>query len=334
MTDKTFKVLRAVLAAATLVAGLTASTPAGAAHNPDLYAVSEIAEDPEAGLRASSDGGSTSTATIQQYLAGEAAAGGDNGDGRFAGNFRCCYWTAQYSSDGGSTWTATGPEYHAGEHAGGDNGDGPAAGTFRARTAAFGLFSTDGGSTWHGAGLEQYFAGEADAGGDNGDGPAAGTFRYRSTWLEYSFNGGSTWTEWAPNPYLNSLNPRYLAGEADAGGDNGDGPDAGTFRYRISSTPIIEATTRCPTSEMQIPSGSSIRVRERSVMGSWPSLRGLSCAQTWTYTWNVDDGIEPAGSWCVAGPSAMICDGEGYTYREAREELGYGDRGPSARPRS
>ena len=42
-----------------------------------------------------------------------------------------------------------------------------------------------------------------------------------------------------------------------------------------------------------------------------------------TFTTNVDDGIVPSGDWCVVGASAIICRGEGYTYREARRQLGF-----------
>ena len=312
---------------AVMLAAVLAVAPAGADHGPNIGA-HVVAESPDAGPLYSSDGGSTWTATKSQYLAGEADPAGDNGDGPAAGTFQY-RWTVEYSSDGGSTWTATRQQYFDGEHA--DNGDGPAAGTFRAQSSINGLYSDDGGSRW-GAGLRrEYLAGEADPTGDNGDGPNAGTFRYRSTWFEYSFNGGSTWTEWEPpEGRWGAFNPQYLAGEADPTGDNGDGPNAGTFRYRLSSKPVIHVTIRCST-ERRV--GDFTTPFWTAKGTSWPSLRDFSCPHTNpTYTWNVDDGIEPAGSWCVSGLSRVICDGEGYTYREAREELGYNlgpGRGPS-----
>ena len=322
---KMFKCL-AVTLTAVILAAVLANAPAGATHDPKLIAsVVSI----EGGESFSNDGGLTWTATAAEYVVGEADAGGDNGDGPHAGTFRCCRYRHEFSNDGGLTWTATLAEYIAGEYhdAGGDNGDGPHAGTFRRRNSGLAFFSNDGGLTWS-ALRSDYVIGEADAGGDNGDGPNAGTFRARSTWLEYSFDGGSTWTEWSPTPHTNSLNPQYLAGEADAGGDNGDGPNAGTFRFRISTKPLLEVTCLIITRDPGVPGGQTYP-SERGT--SWPSLQSFPCSpkSTQTYTWNVDDGIEPTGDWCVTGRAladgrSMICRGEGYTYREARRELGFG----------
>ena len=190
-------------------------------------------------MRYSSDGGSTWTATQQQYAAGEADSAGDNGDGPYVGAFRAVQ-VEEYSSDGGLTWTANligGPrglhqQYTAGEaDSAGDNGDGPTAGTFRYRSSATGVYSNDGGSTWTASAI-QYTAGEADSAGDNGDGPTAGMFRYRYTDPVYSSDGGSTWT---------ATQQQYAAGEADSAGDNGDGPTAGTFR----SQDAVRATYWC-----------------------------------------------------------------------------------------
>ena len=323
---KMFKGLAAALTAATLAAVLVPA-PAGAAHNPYLieFAFSEV---PGAGTSFSADGGATWTATFADYSAGEADASGDNGDGPNAGTFRCCSWPRQYSADGGATWTATRQQYNDGEHdAAGDNGDGPTTGTFRARISSHGRFSIDGGRTGgDGYYYQDYLAGEADAAGDNGDGPDAGTFRHRHTSLEYSFDGGSTWTErtyqiWTPESpvvlTVNALDQQYLAGEDDAAGDNGDGPDAGTFRYRITSNVLVVYIC-------QLRPGSN---EWSTIATSRPNRR--CSADTTTYTWNVDDGIEPTGDWCVLGRAftdgpSIICRGEGYTYREARRELGFG----------
>ena len=190
-------------------------------------------------MRYSNDGGSTWTATQQQYAAGEADSAGDNGDGPYVGAFRAVQ-VEEYSNDGGLTWTANligGPrglhqQYTAGEaDSAGDNGDGPTAGTFRYRSSATGVYSNDGGSTWTASAI-QYTAGEADSAGDNGDGPTTGMFRYRYTDPVYSSDGGSTWT---------ATQQQYAAGEADSAGDNGDGPTAGAFR----SQDAVRATYWC-----------------------------------------------------------------------------------------
>ena len=356
---KMSKCLAVALTAVILAAGL-AETPAGAAHNPRIFAWA-AEEVPGAGNLYSNDGGSTWTATEAEYRAGEADAGGDNGDGPSAGTFQCCQTSSSYSSDAGSTWTATMDEYRAGEHdTGGDNGDGPAAGTYRARNPQAGLYSRDGGSTWIISHFD-YFAGEADAGGDNGDGPAAGTHRYRYTSLEYSTDAGLTWTEWLPQGHhpdfssqrhfqgtpdsiedgrhiaweaaRYSLPQPYLAGEADAGGDNGDGPAAGTYRYR--STPNVLIYYICyerafPWGPGLPPTYYSGVFTIRPSPSFCPSVTGATdTGATRTFTWNVDDGIEPTGDWCVTGRAladgrSLICRGEGYTYREARRELGFG----------
>ena len=298
---KMFKRFAAALTAAILVAGL-ADAPARASHNDLLVVIPDLGII-GLGVTYSNDGGSTWTATWQQYVAGEADPAGDNGDGPTAGTFRHRSRSV-LSNDGGSTWTATWQQYVAGEHdAAGDNGDGPLVGTFRWGFA--GRYSTDGGLTWRGHHY-QYMAGESDAAGDNGDGPTAGTFRFTDRATEFSNDGGSTWT---------ATEQQYVLG---AVGEN-DGPTAGTFRYRINPS---------ETSASYICGGTW------AMLGSFESPPNRPCIaqssrSSRTFTYNVDDGIEPTGDWCVTGRAladgrSLICRGEGYTYREARRELGFG----------
>ena len=330
---KMFKGLVTAMIAAILAAVLV-DAPADAAHDPivNWWAASEV---PGAGAGFSSDGGATWTATYADYRAGEDNAAQDNGDGPYNGTFRCCAFYTQYSSDGGSTWTATHANYRAGEHTG-DNGDGPDRGTFRARLD-LSIYSSDGGSTWGTATYADYRAGEDDAAQDNGDGPTAGTFRHRYTALEFSFDSGATWTN--EGVYFGRIagapdrpeHPtwRYWAGEDDPAQDNGDGPTAGTFRHRDTSAKFFYySCTRGQLNVRNPPNSGLIRTTSQlnppcvPTGGSVPTGRG-------TYTWNVDDGIEPTGDWCVTGRAladgrSIICRGEGYTYREARRELGFG----------
>ena len=103
------KRLAAALTAATLAAVL-AGGGAGA-HPPTTYRVDGVpyfrvaSEVAASGVRYSNDGGSTWTATQQQYAAGEADSAGDNGDGPYVGAFRAVQ-VEEYSNDGGLTWTA------------------------------------------------------------------------------------------------------------------------------------------------------------------------------------------------------------------------------------
>ena len=294
------KIFKAAMTAAILAAVL-ADAPARAIHD-DLPIVIPAVGVIGVGASYSNDGGSTWTATWQQYVAGEGDAAGDNGDGPAAGTFRYRSWLV-FSNDGGSTWTATEQQYSDGEHdAAGDNDDGPLVGTFRA--AHPGRYSNDGGSTWT-AQHHEYMAGEADATGDNGDGPNAGTFRFTDRANEFSIDGGSTWTA--------TVEQYSEAGETD-------GPNAGQARARInpSETYAFYLCRRSSTPSW-------------SLLGSFESPPNRPCLprSSRTFTWNVDDGIEPTGDWCVTGRAladgrSLICRGEGYTYREARRELGFG----------
>ena len=349
---KMFKFAVAALTAATLAA----STPAGATHSPNgpnisgdipvagrLFHYTAAVTYPGPQMAFSFDGGSTylNTNTAAQYFAGEDDPAQDNGDGPKAGTFRVSWAGSPWSIDGGSTWTNSEQQYYAGEHdPAQDNGDGPGAGTFRRRAvgSAWGSLSSDGGSTWSynfeppQAGLQAltafltWYRGETDPTQDNGDGPGAGTFQWRSTAPEYSINGGSTWT---------ATKEQYDVGETDPALDNGDGPGAGTFRSQDAMLivhwcllrrggPNHEATAQRlrATGEIWGPFITTL-----NNLGSRP-CSGPQREGSNTYTWNEDDGIEPTGDWCVSGRTpadiSMICRGEGYTYREARRELGFG----------
>ena len=332
---KRLKSVAAALTAAMLAAELMAGTPAGAAHDPNIsgeqpepgsyyYEASTITE---AQFRYSNDGGSTWTATVQQYLAGEYDPAQDNGDGINDGTFRLGLQgpPGNFSSDGGLTWTATDQEYFAGEHdPTQDNGDGPATGMFRRRAKAWGSYSIDGGLTWRNSFFwPTWHRGEYDPAQDNGDGSDAGTFRWRSTVPEYSIDGGSTWT---------ATMQQYAAGETDPAQDNGDGPGTGTFRSQDAPLIVYRCYffTRSNTSVADRRTwgdyGSLNNPKIRPCPGPRPDLRDEGSN---TYTWNVDDGIVPTGDWCVTGRAladgrSIICRGDGYTYREARRELGFG----------
>ena len=335
---KMFKFVIAALTVAMLAAKLMAGTPAGAAHDPNIsgelgsqslgryfYVAATVTESQ---VTFSTDGGLTWTATAQQYFAGEYDLAQDNRDGPRAGTFRRRTLVAdEFSSDGGSTWTATGTQYLAGEHdSAQDNGDGPAAGTFRRRINIYGSYSSDGGSTWTNRSLtSKWITGEYDPAQDNGDGPAAGTFRWRSMVPEYSIDGGSTWT---------ATMQQYNAGETDPVQDNGDGPGAGMFRSQDVSLIVYLCYYQSDRTAGQIGPDGHRGWLEHGTLNN-PIIRPcpgprreVSREGSNTYTWNVDDGIEPPGDWCVSGGTpadiSMICRGEGYTYREARRELGYG----------
>ena len=361
---KMSKSLAVALTAAMLASGLMSSTPAGAAHDPNIsgsgesmtwaYHVSAALTDPHDMLVFSNDGGSTWTATRQQFATGETDPAQDNGDGPRTGMFQYEF-SGSFSNDGGSTWTATLTQYINGEHdAAQDNGDGPAAGTFRSRRWNVGIYSEDGGSTWtrrltvgHGPiggpsvlrpGSDyNYILGEADPARDNGDGPDAGTFRYRSTWPEYSIDGGSTWT---------ATEEQYAAGEADPAQDNGDGPAAGMFRSQDALIMYYRCEDTIGSTPTGLPGWQGFTTLNNPILGPCPNPQNsrydiglmMTTSRSYSsivtrpvtrpYTWNVDDGIEPTGDWCVSGTLtdglSIICRGEGYTYREARRELKFG----------
>ena len=201
--------------------------------------------------------------------------------------------TEEYSSDSGATWTASGADYTAGD-AGTDSNDGPNMGVFRLRNPhtlrniAEGdpRWSTDEGGTW------------TDQGGSQ---PAGFTFGVP----QWSSDSGATWT---------ATQTQYLNGET--GTDSDDGPDAGQFRRRYPN--LQRRTWVCSGVE-------SVFTETENQLAS--DIAEPCLAQhdqsTRTFTTNVDDGIVPSGDWCVVGASAIICRGEGYTYREARRQLGF-----------
>ena len=200
--------------------------------------------------------------------------------------------TFEFSSDSGTTWTATQAEYTTGE-SGTDSDDGPNAGQFRyrephlTRDIAEGdpRWSTDAGDTW------------TDQGGSEPSGFSFGT-------VEYSSDSGSTWT---------ASQADYTTG--DAGTDGGDGPDEGQFRSRRPHQ--RQRTWVCSGVE------SVFTDVGEALLASEIAEPCLAQHAGRTFTTNVDDGIEPPGDWCVVGASAIICRGEGYTYREARRQLGF-----------
>ena len=200
--------------------------------------------------------------------------------------------TVEYSSDSGATWTASQADYTTGD-AGTDGGDGPTAGQFRSRephgnravSEGDPRWSTDAGATW------------TDQGGSEPSGFSFGT-------VEYSSDSGATWT---------ASSADYVTG--DAGTDGGDGPDAGQFRSRRPHQ--RQRTWVCSGVESVFTDiGDPLLASDIAE----PCLAQHD-QSTRTFTTNVDDGIVPSGDWCVVGASAIICRGEGYTYREARREL-------------
>ena len=201
----------------------------------------------------------------------------------------------EYSSDSGVTWTATEAEYQAGDVAT-DSSDGADAGQFRARelhirrTIVEGdpRWSTDAGGTW------------TDQGGSE---PAGFTFGT----VQWSSDSGATWT---------ATQAQYLTGES--GTDSNDGPDAGQFRRRLPYQ--RQRTWVCSGVESVFTEREELRADDIADIQPCLAQHDQSAR---TFTTNVDDGIVPSGDWCVVGASAIICRGEGYTYREARRELGF-----------
>ena len=121
---------------------------------------------------------------------------------------------------------------------------------------------------------------------------------------EWSSDSGVTWT---------ATQAQYNTGEA--GTDSNDGHDAGQFRYRRPHQ--LRRTWVCLGAE-------SVFTDIGGLFSAVDIARIQPCLGQHsgrTFTTNVDDGIEPPGDWCVVGASAIICRGEGYTYREARREL-------------
>ena len=203
--------------------------------------------------------------------------------------------TVEYSSDSGATWTATEAAYLAGETST-DSNDGGNAGQFRLRephtqreiVEGDPRWSTDAGGTW------------TDQGGSE---PAGFTFGT----VQWSSDSGATWT---------ATQAQYLTG--DAGTDGGDGGDAGQFRRRLPYQ--RQRTWVCSGVESVFTEREELRADD--IADIQPCLAQHD-QSTRTFTTNVDDGIVPSGDWCVVGASAIICRGEGYTYREARRQLGF-----------
>ena len=198
----------------------------------------------------------------------------------------------EWSGDSGVTWTITQAQYAAGE-TGTDSNDGPNMGVFRSREPHWSRsiaegdprWSTNAGGTW------------TDQGGFEPSGFSFGT-------VEYSSDSGSTWT---------ASQADYTTG--DAGTDGGDGPDVGQFRSRRPHQ--RQRTWVCSGVESVFTDiGDPLLAADITE----PCLAQHSQR---TFTTNVDDGIVPSGDWCVVGASAIICRGEGYTYREARRQLGF-----------
>ena len=208
--------------------------------------------------------------------------------------------TEEYSSDRGVTWTATVSEYTNGD-ATTDGNDGPAAGQFRRRhphwwrdfVEGYPRWSTDAGGTW----TDRV---------DSLERPVSEPAGFSFSTLEHSSDSGATWT---------ATQPQYLNGEA--GTDNNDGPDTGQFRERRPHQ--RQRTWVCSGVESVFTDiGGALIASEITE----PCLAQHD-QPTRTFTTNVDDGIVPSGDWCVVGASAIICRGEGYTYREARRQLGF-----------
>ena len=200
--------------------------------------------------------------------------------------------TQEYSSDSGVTWTATQSDYTTGE-AGTDSSDGPYAGQFRNREPHYVRVIAEGDPRW-----------STDAGGAWTDQGAAEPAGFSFATIEYSSDSGATWT---------ATSADYATGEA--GTDSGDGGYAGQFRRRFPHQ--RQRTWVCSGVESVFTDiGESYLAAD--VANIQPCLAQHVGR---TFTTNVDDGIEPPGDWCVVGASAIICRGEGYTYREARREL-------------
>ena len=201
--------------------------------------------------------------------------------------------TQEWSSDSGATWTATQAEYNTGE-TGTDSSDGPTAGQFRLREPHWVRIIAEGDPRW-----------STDAGGAWTDQGASEPSGFSFTTVEYSSDSGATWT---------ASSADYSTGEA--GTDSNDGPNAGQFRQR--SPHQRQRTWVCLGAESVFTEiGGAFS--SSFIAGIQPCLGQHVVGRT--FTTNVDDGIEPPGDWCVVGASAIICRGEGYTYREARREL-------------
>ena len=224
--------------------------------------------------------------SFQQWTTDNGATWADQVPAGFDGN------TQEWSSDSGVTWTATQAQYNTGE-AGTDSNDGPNAGQFRIREPHYvrviaegdPRFSTDAGATW----TDQH---------------ASVPSGFDLITVEFSSDSGVTWT---------ATQAQYNTGEA--GTDSNDGHDAGQFRYRRPHQ--LRRTWVCLGAE-------SVFTDIGGLFSAVDIARVQPCLGQHsgrTFTTNVDDGIEPPGDWCVVGASAIICRGEGYTYREARREL-------------
>ena len=197
----------------------------------------------------------------------------------------------EYSSDSGATWTASAADYVSGDMFT-DGNDGGDAGQFRFREPHIKQsilqgdpkWSTDAGATWT----------------VTGDTTPSG---FDFTTEEWSSDSGATWT---------ATEAAYDTGEA--GTDSNDGPDAGQFRYRQPHQ--RQRTWVCLGEESVF----------TEIGGPFPlSGPAESCVELHSgpHNTNVDDGAEPPGDWCAVGASAIICRGDGYTYREARRQLGF-----------
>ena len=199
--------------------------------------------------------------------------------------------TLEYSSDSGVTWTATQADYNTGE-AGTDSNDGPTAGQFRFREPHTKQSIIQGDPKW-----------SIDAGATwtvTGDTVPSG---FDFTTEEWSSDSGASW---------GATEAAYDTGEA--GTDSNDGPDAGQFRYRQPHQ--RQRTWVCLGEESVF----------TEIGGPLP-LSGPTepCVKLHRgpHNTNVDDGTEPPGDWCAVGASAIICRGDGYTYHEARRQLGF-----------
>ena len=200
--------------------------------------------------------------------------------------------TQEYSTDSGATWTATFTDYNTGE-TGTDSNDGPAAGQFRNREPHYVRVIAEGDPRW-----------TTDAGGAWTDQGAAEPAGFNFGTVEHSSDSGATWT---------ATQAQYNGGEA--GTDSGDGPTAGQFRRRFPHQ--WQRTWVCSGVESVFTESDTFLAAD--IARIQPCLGQHVVGRT--FTTNVDDGIEPPGDWCVVGASAIICRGEGYTYREARREL-------------
>ena len=155
-------------------------------------------------------------------------------------------------------------------------------------------WSSDSGATWT-ATQAEYNTGET--GTDSSDGPTAGQFRLREPhWQRVIAEG----------------DPRY---SIDSGVTWSDQGAAVPFGFDITeATDQRQRTWVCSGEE-------TVFTETDAFIITAPDRPCVGLHTTPPYSTNVDDGIEPPGDWCVVGASAIICRGEGYTYREARREL-------------